>query len=68
LDGLVDAGNTVIVVEHNMRVIAASDCVMDVGPGAGEEGGHIVAFGTPEEVARVKRSATAPYLRKTLSS
>lgn len=68
LDGLVDAGNSVIVVEHNMRVIAASDRVMDVGPGAGEEGGHVVAFGTPEEVASTPRSATAPYLQKALSS
>jgi excinuclease ABC subunit A len=68
LDGLVDAGNTVILVEHNMRVIAASDRVMDIGPGAGEEGGRVVAFGTPEEVASVKGSKTAPYLRAQLSS
>ncbi|HEY4303699.1 MAG TPA: excinuclease ABC subunit UvrA [Gemmatimonadaceae bacterium] len=66
LDGLVDAGNTVILVEHNMRVIAASDRVMDIGPGAGEEGGKVVAFGTPEEVARVASSKTAPYLRAAL--
>jgi excinuclease ABC subunit A len=66
LHRLVDAGNSVIVVEHNMRVIAASDRVMDVGPGAGEEGGQIVAFGTPEEVAAAKRSVTAPYLRRAL--
>jgi excinuclease ABC subunit A len=63
LDGLVETGNTVIIVEHNVRVIAASDRVMDVGPGAGEEGGRIVAFGTPEEVARSRQSRTAPYLR-----
>ncbi len=66
LDGLVDAGNTVILVEHNMRVIAASDRVMDIGPGAGEEGGKVVAFGTPEEVAGVDASKTAPYLRAAL--
>jgi excinuclease ABC subunit A len=64
LDALVDAGNTVIVVEHNMRVIAASDRVLDVGPGAGEEGGCIVAFGTPAEVASTSDSRTAPYLRR----
>lgn len=64
LNGLVDAGNTVIVVEHNIRVIAASDRVMDVGPGAGEEGGRIVAFGTPAEVAQKRESRTAPYLRR----
>ena len=66
LDGLVDAGNTVILVEHNMRVIAASDRVMDIGPGAGEEGGKVVAFGTPEEIASVEASKTAPYLRAAL--
>jgi excinuclease ABC subunit A len=66
LSGLVDAGNTVVVVEHNMRVVAASDHVMDMGPGAGDDGGHLVAFGTPEEVARSKASVTAPYLRLVL--
>ena len=64
LDALVDAGNTVIVVEHNMRVIAASDRVMDVGPGAGDEGGKIVAFGTVAEVAKTPGSQTAKYLRR----
>jgi excinuclease ABC subunit A len=62
LDGLVDAGNTVIVVEHDMRVVAASDHVIDMGPGAGDEGGHIVAAGTPADVALVERSRTAPFL------
>jgi len=64
LDALVDAGNTVIVVEHNMRVIAASDRVMDVGPGAGDEGGKIIAFGTVAEVAKTPGSRTAKYLRR----
>jgi excinuclease ABC subunit A len=64
LDALVDAGNTVIVVEHNMRVIAASDRVMDVGPGAGDEGGRVVAFGTVAEVAKNPESRTAKYLRR----
>ena len=49
LDGLVDAGNTVIVVEHDMRVVAQSDWVIDIGPGAGDEGGTVVAEGTPGE-------------------
>ena len=49
LDGLVDAGNTVIVVEHDMSVVAQSDWVIDVGPGAGEEGGRVVAEGKPGE-------------------
>jgi excinuclease ABC subunit A len=66
LDGLVEAGNTVIVIEHDMRVVAASDYVIDMGPGAGEEGGRIVATGTPGEVAKATESKTAPYLRKFL--
>lgn len=66
LNRLVDAGNTVIVVEHDMHVIAQSDWVMDIGPGAGEEGGKIVACGTPDEVAKTKESRTAKYLRREL--
>jgi ABC-type hemin transport system ATPase subunit len=50
LDGLVDAGNTVIVVEHDMSVAAASDWIIDIGPGAGDEGGKIVASGAPEQL------------------
>ena len=68
LDALVEAGNTVIVVEHDMRVVAASDWVMDIGPGAGDEGGHVVASGIPAEVAKVSGSRTAPYLAPLLSS
>lgn len=64
LKGLVSAGNTVIVVEHDMDVIAASDWVIDVGPGAGNKGGTIVAQGTPSVVAENKNSRTAPYLAK----
>ena len=64
LFGLVDAGNTVVVVEHEMRVVAASDWVIDMGPGAGAEGGRIVAEGPPREVARSTASRTAPYLLK----
>jgi excinuclease ABC subunit A len=67
LDRLVDAGNTVIVVEHDMDVILHSDWVIDIGPGAGEEGGKIVAAGTPNEVAGAKRSRTAPYLARELA-
>jgi excinuclease ABC subunit A len=66
LDGLVESGNTVIVVEHEMRVVAGSDWVIDIGPGAGDEGGKVVAAGTPEEVSRVKQSRTAPYLQRFL--
>jgi excinuclease ABC subunit A len=67
LDGLVDAGNTVILVEHDMRVVADSDWIIDMGPGAGDEGGRIVAAGTPAEIARVKGSRTAPYLARYMA-
>ena len=67
LDGLVDAGNTVIVVEHDMRVIAGSDWVIDIGPGAGDMGGRIVAEGPPGEIVRAKGSRTAPYLARALA-
>jgi excinuclease ABC subunit A len=66
LERLVDAGNTVIVVEHDMQVVAGSDWVIDIGPGAGDEGGKVVAAGTPEAVAKSKQSKTAVYLRRTL--
>jgi excinuclease ABC subunit A len=62
LERLVEDGNTVIVVEHTMRVVAASDWVIDIGPGAGEAGGTVVASGPPAQVAKVARSRTAPYL------
>ncbi|HYF20284.1 MAG TPA: excinuclease ABC subunit A, partial [Ramlibacter sp.] len=62
LDSLVAAGNTLVVVEHEMRVAAQADWVIDVGPGAGGEGGRIVAQGTPEQVAQSRASRTAPYL------
>jgi excinuclease ABC subunit A len=62
LRGLVEAGHTVIVVEHELHVIAGSDWVIDVGPGAGEEGGKIVFAGTPEQLARAEHSKTAAYL------
>jgi excinuclease ABC subunit A len=67
LEGLVEAGNTVIVVEHDMRVVAGGDWVIDIGPGAGEEGGRVVAAGTPDEVAESAASRTAPYLAQFLT-
>ncbi|MBI5221072.1 MAG: excinuclease ABC subunit UvrA [Candidatus Liptonbacteria bacterium] len=66
LQRLVDRGNTVIVIEHNLDVIKSADWVIDLGPDGGEAGGEIVAQGTPEEVARRAGSATGEYLRKVL--
>ncbi|MFF8933409.1 ATP-binding cassette domain-containing protein [Streptomyces paradoxus] len=67
LHGLVDAGHTVIVVEHDMSVVARADWVIDLGPGGGDAGGRIVAAGPPGEVARSPESRTAAYLARTLS-
>lgn len=67
LDGLVDAGNTVIVVEHDMHVVAGSDWVIDIGPGAGDEGGRIVAAGPPREVAKHRESRTARFLKEAFA-
>ncbi|AMT91393.1 MULTISPECIES: excinuclease ABC subunit UvrA [Pseudomonas] len=67
LDTLVTAGHTVIVVEHEMRVVAQSDWVIDIGPGAGDQGGRIVAAGTPQKVAASKKSKSAPFLARALS-
>ena len=66
LDGLVASGNTVLVVEHDMDMVAGSDWVIDIGPGAGDEGGRVVASGPPAEVARTKPSRTAKYLARVL--
>ncbi|MFF7312121.1 ATP-binding cassette domain-containing protein [Streptomyces sp. NPDC008137] len=66
LHGLVDAGHTVIVVEHDMSVVARTDWVIDLGPGGGDAGGRIVAAGPPAEVARAEPSATARYLGRAL--
>ena len=61
-----DMGNTVIVIEHNLDVIKTADYLLDLGPEGGDGGGTIVAAGTPEEVAKVKRSHTGRYLRRYL--
>jgi len=66
LHRLVDSGNTVIVIEHNLDVIKTADWIVDLGPEGGARGGHIVAEGTPEQVAQVASSATGEYLARAL--
>ena len=66
LQRLTDAGNTVLVIEHNLDVIKVSDRVIDLGPEGGDGGGTVVAEGTPEEVAGVEASYTGEYLKKVL--
>ena len=68
LRALVEAGNSVILVDHDMKVAAASDWVIDIGPGAGDEGGRIVASGPPAQVAACQASRTAPYLDRALGT
>jgi excinuclease ABC subunit A len=67
LNQLVDAGNTVIVIEHNLDVIKTVDYLIDLGPGAGEEGGQLVGCGPPEEIAANPRSWTGQYLKQVLT-
>jgi excinuclease ABC subunit A len=62
----VAAGNTVLVIEHNLDVIKTADWVIDLGPEGGDRGGTLVAQGTPEQVAKIKESWTGQYLKKVL--
>ncbi len=66
IDRLVNAGNTVLVIEHNLDVVKSADYIVDLGPGGGEEGGRVVAEGTPEEIAHNKNSFTGEFLKKVL--
>lgn len=66
LNKLVDKGNTVVVIEHNLDMIKTSDWIIDLGPEGGDKGGQVVAFGTPEDIAKVKSSYTGQYLKKAL--
>ncbi|MCX7736563.1 MAG: excinuclease ABC subunit UvrA [Candidatus Kapabacteria bacterium] len=68
LNKLVDKGNTVVIIEHNMDVIKCTDLIIDLGPEGGEKGGKIIATGTPEEILKSKKSYTAKYLKEELSS
>lgn len=66
LDRLVQRGDTVVMAEHDMRIAAEADWLLDLGPGSGENGGQLVAAGTPDEVSRSQDSLTAPYLSARL--
>jgi excinuclease ABC subunit A len=66
LQRLVERGDTVVVIEHDLDVVAAADCVIDLGPEGGEEGGRVTAWGPPEGIARSQESRTASYLREHL--
>ncbi|MCA0254544.1 MAG: excinuclease ABC subunit A, partial [Proteobacteria bacterium] len=66
LHKLVDKGNTVVVIEHNMEVIKTADMVIDVGPEGGDKGGYIVVEGTPHEIVKCKESYTGQYLKNYL--
>jgi excinuclease ABC subunit A len=68
LTKLVDKGNTVVVVEHNLDVIKTADWVIDLGPGGGEYGGEIIAEGTPEQIVKNPKSVTGKYLKKEITS
>ena len=67
LNRLVDAGNTVVVIEHNLDVIKVADHIIDLGPEGGNKGGKIICEGTPEEVAKCQKSYTGQYLNKILN-
>ena len=68
LQRLVDGGNTVLVIEHNLDLIKCADYLIDLGPEGGEGGGQVIATGTPEEVAETKASYTGLYLKKKLKN
>ena len=66
LHALVDRGNTVIVIEHNLDVIKTADWIVDLGPEGGEGGGEVVVSGTPDDVAKCKTSYTGQFLKRVL--
>jgi excinuclease ABC subunit A len=67
LHRLVDKGNSIVVIEHNLDVIKTADWIIDLGPEGGDGGGEVVAAGTPEEVAEVEASYTGQFLQKALT-
>ena len=66
LNRLVEKGNSVVIIEHNLDVIKTADYIIDIGPEGGDKGGTVVAAGTPEEIAKIKKSYTGKYLKKYL--
>ena len=68
LHGLVNKGNTVIVIEHNLDVIKSADWIIDLGPEGGDKGGEIIGFGTPEKIIKNKKSYTGKFLKKVLNN
>jgi len=66
LNRLVDAGNTVVVIEHNLDVIKTADWIIDLGPEGGDNGGRVIAEGTPEQVAQIPESYTGQFLQRVL--
>ena len=67
LQRLVNKGNTVVIIEHNLDVIKCADWIIDLGPEGGEDGGHLIYSGTPEELSKVKKSYTGKYLKSMLN-
>ena len=65
---LVDHGHSIVVIEHNLEVIKCADWIVDLGPEAGDEGGEVVAVGTPEQIAKIEKSHTGRFLRAILAS
>jgi len=68
LQRLVDTGNTVVIIEHHVDVMKNADHIVDLGPGAGDEGGYVIATGTPEDVSKEESSYTGKYLRDVLGT
>jgi excinuclease ABC subunit A len=66
LQALVNKGNSIVVIEHNLDVIKSADYIIDLGPDGGDAGGEVIAVGTPEDVAKIEKSYTGQYLKKVL--
>ena len=67
MNQLVDKGNTVLIIEHNLDVIKSADWIIDLGPGGGKQGGEVVAEGKPKDITKIKKSYTGQYLKNMLN-